>query len=141
MQPASIKMFDRLFLGTLALGLLNFALNYETTLAQIETEPGLSAMGGLPFLIGILIFGNAINLLIWYFISRRASNVAKWILVVLTAFGLLGLFSLTEVGAVQAVMTLVIFGMQLASVYFLFRPDAVAWFKHGKSGMDPDVFE
>ncbi len=141
MRPASITMFDRLFLGALAVGFVNFILNYESVLEQVEAEPGLAVIGGMPFLIGTLIIGNAINLLLWFLIARRASNVAKWILVVLTGFSLLSLFSLPEVGALQAVITLVILALQLAAIYFLFRADAKAWFKHGPNGMDPDVFE
>lgn len=141
MRPASITMFDRLYLGALALGIVNFILNYDVAVAQVEAAPGLSAIGATPFLIGSLIIGNAINLLLWFFIARRASTVAKWILVILTGVGLLGLFSLTQMGASQAVLTLLIVGLQVAAVYFLFRPDAKAWFKHGPGGMDPNVFE
>lgn len=141
MRPASITMFERLFLGALAVGFVNFILNYDTVVAQVEAQPGLSAIGGTPFIIGTLIIGNAINLLLWFFIARRASNVARWILVVLTGFGLLSLFSLPEVETWQAVMSVVILALQVAALYFLFRPDAKAWFEHGPNGMDPNVFD
>lgn len=142
MRPASITMFDRLYLGGLALGLVNFVVSYDTTMAQIAADPALSTFGGLPFLLGTMAISYTISLLFWYFIARRASNVAKWILVVLTAIGALSLpLSLTQMGTAQLILTLVVFGMQVVAVWFLFRPDAKAWFTPGAQGMDPTVFD
>lgn len=144
MRPASIIRFDQLYLGALALDIVKVFLVYDDTLAELEADPAVAELGmATPgFLIGASAFGFAISLLLWYFISRRASSVAKWIMVVLTAISLVGI-PLALVGAplMQSIITLVITGMQIASLWFLFRPDAKAWFEHGPRGMDPSTFE
>ena len=144
MRPASITMFDRLYVASLVLGLINFGLAYDSTLAQMEADPSVAAAGmaGPGVLWGVFGFGMAISLLLWFFVSRKASNGARWVLVVLTVIGLIGLpFSIAELPPVQLIGTLVVTGVQVAAVYFLFRPDAKAWFEHGPRGMDPNVFE
>jgi hypothetical protein len=50
-------------------------------------------------------------------------------------------FSLGELPLMQLIATLVVTAVNLLAVYFLFRPDAKAWFEHGPKGMDPNVFE
>lgn len=144
MRPHSITMFDRFYLGSLVLGLGNFAVSYEDTMAQLEADPSSAQLGlaGPGFLWGTIAVSMAISLLLWFLISRKANNVARWILVVLAVIGLLGLpFSLGELPLMQIIATLVVTAVNLIAVYFLFRPDAKAWFEHGPKGMDPNVFE
>lgn len=144
MRPASITKFDQLYLGAMALGIANTVLNYDNTMAQLEADPAVAAAGmaGSGFMLGAAAFGFAISLLLWFFISRRASNIAKWILLVLTLIGTLMMpLGLAAVPLVQAVIAVVITVMQIAALWFLFRPDAKAWFEHGPRGMDPAAFE
>lgn len=144
MRPHSIIMFDRFYLGSLVLGLVNFFITYEDTMAQLEADPASAQLGlaGPGFLWGTIAFSMAISLLLWFLISRKANNVARWILVVLAVIGVLGLpFSLGELPLMQLIATLVVTAVNLLAVYFLFRPDAKAWFEHGPKGMDPNVFE
>ncbi len=144
MRPASIAMFDRLFLGSLALGLVNAVLGYDATIAQLEADPAVAEMGlaGPGFVIVTMAFGFGISLLLWFLISRKAITVAKWVLVVLTVIGLFSIpVALADVPLSQAIITVVVTVMQLAAVVFLFRADAKAWFAHGPKGMDPATFE
>lgn len=146
MRPPSIVKFDQLYLGTIVIGLIGLAVNWEVSMAQLEANPGLTQLGWSPsgILIGMYGFSIAISLLLWYFISRRASNVARWILVVVTGYGLITLpFSLFMVALPLATLIIALLGaaLQIAMLWFLFRPDAAAWFKHGRRGMDTDVFE
>lgn len=144
MRPASIIRFDQIFLGSLALGVVNTLLSYDATIAQIDADPAMAEVGmtGPGFLIGSIVIGFGTSLLLWFFISRRASTVAKWILVVLTLIGMLSVpLALFDVPFVQAAITVVTAVMQLAALWFLFRPDANAWFEHGPIGMDPSTFD
>ncbi len=138
MRPQSIKMFDMLFLGSLALGLVNFFFAYDTAMVQLEG----TGMGSA-FMIASLAVGYGINLLLWYFVSRRGSNVARWIFIVLTAIGLAMVpFSLAEIPMSQLVLTLLVTLMQVAAIYFLFQPDAKLFFENGGRGsVDPSTFE
>lgn len=146
MRPPSIVKFDQLYLAIIVIGVIGFAVNWESAMTQIKANPGLSQLGwsGAGVLIGMYAFSITISLLIWYFISRRASNIARWILVVLTVYGLISLpFSLFLVALPLAslIIAIVSAALQAAMVWFLFRPDAAAWFKHGRRGMDTDVFD
>ncbi len=144
MRPASITMFDRLYLGATALGIINTVVSYDETMAQLEADPAVTEMGMATagFMFGALGVSVAISLLLWFLISRKAITVAKWILTVLTVIGTLMIpLSLSEMGLVPMIFTLVITVMQLAAVWMLFRPDAKPWFEHGPKGMDPSTFE
>lgn len=146
MRPPSIVKFDQLFFATIAFGLVGFAINWDTAMAQLNANPGLSQLGwdGATLMIGAYAMGLAINLLLWFFISRRASNAARWILTALTGYGLISLpFTLfmAPMPVVTMIVVLVSAVLQIAMLWLLFRPDAAAWFKHGPKGMDADVFE
>ena len=142
-KPDSIIFFDRLFLGGLVLGVLNFMFAWSDTSAKLTSSPEFAATGfGTGFLIASFAIGMIINLIIWYFISAKASKIAKWILVVFFALGLLSMLSnlqnpLGPQGLSLAV-ALVITVIQGAAVYMLFRPDSIAWFN--RAPVDPDTF-
>ena len=139
MKPQSIKMFDYLFLGSLALGILNFLLSWGDMEAQMAADPATAQMG-TGFLIGIFAFSMLVSLLLWYLISSRGSKIAKWILIIFTVIGLLMLpASLGTLAPLAMVLTLVITAMQLAALFFLFKPDAKAYLAGERS--DPDAFD
>jgi len=143
-KPASIIKFDRLYLAALVLGAVNFAVGFSSLSDRLAQIPEYTASGfGTGILIASFIAGLAINLLIWFFISVRASKVAKWILVALFAIGLVQMVrsfghALGPQGFSLAV-TLVITGLQAAAIYMLFRPDALSWFNRNPP-VDPDTF-
>lgn len=151
MRPASIIRFDQLYLGALALNIANSVYVYVSTIARLGSGPSGDGLGRLleGVMIGLSAIGFVISLLLWFFISRKASNVAKWLLVVLTVIGTLGSLPLllqtapmlpTVVPLWQAVVTLIVTAMEIAAMWFLFRPDANAWFAHGTKHMGPTDF-
>ncbi|MBN8501828.1 MAG: hypothetical protein J0M19_11820 [Sphingomonadales bacterium] len=146
MRPASIVTFDRFFLLSLAIGLVHSVIGFQDSVAMLNADPNAAQLGfGSSFLMITLVFSFAIPLLLWFLIARKASNVAKWILVVLTGIGLLGIVSaiatLLERGPVTAVLTLLTTGLQLYAILQLFKPDAKAWLEgRGGNSNDPDIF-
>ncbi|WP_315760404.1 hypothetical protein [Sphingomonas sp. Y38-1Y] len=128
MRPPSIIWFERLFLAALLIGLVNSTLVY----GQLGAAGGAQPLGA-----GVLIFsigiGLVINVALWYFVARRASNAARWILVVLFVLGLasllfsvaMGTFPPGAAGALGALGWV----LQTASIVMLFRRDAAAWFR------------
>ena len=146
MRPHSIVLFEKLYLAAIVIGILNTVLSWSQVNAMIA-DPRIQAAGmGSGTLMFGLIVGLLIPILLWYFIARRASNVAKWIYVVLTALGLFGfLTSLANPMASKGLIMLlgaVAMVLQLYAAWLLFRPDAVAWLdSKGASGPpDPDTF-
>ena len=147
MRPQSIELFEKVYLGAIAIGLINAVLSWSQVDAMLA-DPRMQAAGlGTGTLVFGLIVGILLPLLLWYFIARRASNVAKWIYVVLTALGLFGfLSSLANPMVPKGLITLLgaaAVGLQVYGAWLLFRPDAVAWLdSKGSDGPgDPKTFD
>lgn len=145
MQPASIVMFERLFLASLALSVVNFVIGYETTADKLAREPALMQIGfGGEILIGMMVITTAIYVLLWFLIARKASNVAKWFLVAFTALGAASfLYSLAALGPatnLNVILNLTYYVLAVVAVVFLFKPDAVKWLSHERSA-DPAAFD
>ncbi|QYJ07371.1 hypothetical protein [Qipengyuania flava] len=129
MRPASIIWFERLFLLSLLLGLGNAILSFDSAVALVEADPVMAEMGWSGgFVMGVVAFSLGIPLLLTYLIARRASVVAKWVLVALVAIGFLmisfdteNMLSLANIGSAVAAL------LQLVAVTLLFRRDAVEW--------------
>jgi hypothetical protein len=141
MRPQSIIMFERLFLGSLAISAVITAIGYgdlESTLGSDLEQLGI----GMGFVLASVAVIFAIYLLLWYLIAHKAAVVAKWILVVLVALGVV--FSIPAFLQVQfdlmTGLNLAAYVLQVASLVYLFRADAVAWFG-GQQPADPTAFD
>ncbi|MGN6356870.1 MAG: hypothetical protein ACTHLU_05255 [Novosphingobium sp.] len=147
MRPKSIVLFDWLFLGSVVVSAVNTTLSYDTMAELFRTQPELAAIGdaGGAVYLGSHVFSIVISLLLWFFISRRASNVAKWILTALTALGVLSTINLVQSEQQSGLppyllgFAVVLIVLQAIAVAFLFRKDAAAWLA-GKGPVDPRDF-
>lgn len=134
MRPSSIVRFDRLYLASIAVGLIGNILEWPLTMARLSENPDTAALGSTAAVAagGMIAVGVVIALLLWFFIARRASTVAKWILVVFTVFAvgslLLGFSSGAVILDAGGIVRIVAVALQTVAVAFLFRPDAAAWF-------------
>ena len=142
MRPESIVMFERLFLASLVVSAGSFLIGYEDTMRLAASDPAMQRFGlGSGFLLGTLAVSFAIYLLLWYLVAHRASTVAKWILVVLVALGLVSVpLALQGPLTLSVLLNLAVYALEVAAVVFLFRADAKAWFK-GELGSDPATFD
>jgi len=94
----------------------------------------------------IILFAasNLIYGLLFYFVVRRASRVAKWLAVALFAFNVVTLAVKVAIGEFDlsstrplALVSMVFYGI---AIWLLFRPDSKLWFEgRGRSDL-PDVF-
>jgi len=139
MRPQSVVMFERLFLLSLALSAISFAMGYGEFSQQVLRDPAMRQLGlGASFVIGLALAGYALYLLLWYLIARKAANWAKWLLVVFLAFSLVSL-----PGAIRGPWTLAsaaaiaVYALQVAAVLFLFKRDAKAWLNGDEEVADP----
>ena len=131
MRPKSIVQFERVYIATIVLGLLNTVLSWNATADQLAAvDPMMRQLGP-----GVIATGTAIsllvNLVLLYFIARRGSRIAKWIMVVLTVAGILAAlpaFMVAPMPPLIVVITFAMIALSLFAVYLLFRPDAQAWF-------------
>ena len=131
-RPASIVRFEQFYIASYVVGLVNLALTWSTL--RVE-DAASEAKFGPYYVIVLTILGLAIPVLLWYFIARRGSVVAKWILTVFTAIAVLFmLFSIlmlvrgTSVSPLPQMLGVIATLLQATAVYFLFRPDTAGWF-------------
>ncbi|TIX49088.1 hypothetical protein [Alteraurantiacibacter aquimixticola] len=131
MRPDSIRNFDRLYLGAVALSMVSFVLTYSQVTAMLEAElagSGAEDIGGTALIIGIGI-GTLISLGLWYLVSRMRIEFIKWILILLLVYSLAGVPQSLEMGfGLSTALGLVGLAMQAGAIWFLGRPDAKAWF-------------
>lgn len=128
MRPRSIELFEKVFLVSLAISLTAAILSWNQTVLQLDARaPGSGA--ALAATAVAISFG--LFLLLWWLIARRASNIAKWALVVLTAIGAFFFVSSLVAQATPKSLDAAISALtNLLGVYaawLLFKPDAVAW--------------
>lgn len=142
MRPKSIIWFERLYLVALAAS-TGSVLYYYKPLREHALAIGVSPSGP----IAAVIISILVSLIFWFTIARRASNVMKWILVVLTGISMLGFLQFPDwiesYGMGYALSSLFVLILSLVSTAFLFRQDAVVWLK--SKGLDttvnPSIFE
>ncbi|KUR72161.1 hypothetical protein AQZ52_02375 [Novosphingobium fuchskuhlense] len=126
MRPLSITRFEQLYLGSTAIGMINL----------IGSWSRLTAAGGPMVMLGLAIgvgLGGLMVLAFWYLIARRASNIAKWVLVVLTVLGLISTVTrggrFVELGMFYTVLLVLTNLTQIVAIAFLFRRDAAEWLR------------
>ena len=129
MRPNSIIWFERLFLASLVVSAANFILGYTQMRQLWLADPRVAQVGlGSGFLVGAAVFSFVIYLLLWFLIARKASRVAKWVLVVFIAIALISLPSaLTGPFSLAQALGLLVYILEIAAIVCLFRADARAW--------------
>ena len=147
MRPKSIVLFERVYLLSIVVSIVAIALGWNQVSAMAAAQSGLPAGAQQGVLIGAVVFAFLVPLLLLYFIARRASNVAKWIFVALTAYSLLSsLLALARPEAAKDllfVLNAIAVVLTLYCAWLLFRPDAKAWLesKGADAPADPTAFD
>jgi hypothetical protein len=146
-RPASIVLFEKLYLVVIVIGIVGVGLSWNSLSAMAGNQPGVPESAAQGILIGALAFGFLVPLLLLYFIARRASNVAKWIFVVLTAFSVYSFITTISNPAVPKGVLLAINAVNLLltlyCAWLLFKPDAKAWLESRSTdgSADPTTLE
>ena len=115
-KPNHIKYFERAWLISLAIGVVISALSSQ----------GMGITAALMQTIVFVIL--LINILL---ISRKRSNIAKWVLIVMFFLGLpmyVPLLSILLSAGFVGVLSLLQLTVQLVGVYFLFTHQSRQWF-------------
>ncbi|WP_293872846.1 hypothetical protein [Sphingomonas sp. UBA978] len=140
-RPVSIVKFERCYLGALFVGLINLLISWN----KIQAMPAVrqaAALIGEWYLPVTTVLGFVFPVVIWYFVARRSSLVAKWIVTIVFCISVLGLlFNLlmkTFVSPPSAVLSIFAAVLNGIAIVMLFRPDAKIWFGEG---LDEDDLE
>lgn len=131
MRPKSIDQFAWVYAAVIGAGLVSTALSWNDMLAQVSVQQMIARFGAATVYV-VAGIGLTIQLLLWYFIARRGSVIAKWIFVILTVFAILtGVWSLFTADAAStaiAVIGVATLVLQAVALWLVFRPDTRAWF-------------
>lgn len=140
MKPPSIRRFDLLYLASVALSIAAYALSYDSLVANVELRTAAAGIQlGSGTVLATIAFSIGLGLLLWFLASQRKMAVAKWIIVALFILGLTGIPGLAT-GGWSVLKTLSAFGLllQAGAIYYLFQPDAKAWFAGRNAATAPD---
>lgn len=118
-MPANVVWFERLAYASLALGLLDLALDFQN-LSRLS--PAVNLIGTLVLTMGV------IALLIWL-VARRRQGWARWAFLILFLFGLPFLFmNLLQQSLLTVPISLLQVVLQGVALFFVFTGDAKPWF-------------
>lgn len=123
-RPASIVTFERLYLGALAIGVINTVMSWSTNQAQMAAQTAQVPEAGqiISWLVPVATaIGVGISLLLWYFIARRGAAVAKWIATILVV-------------AAVGFMALALSGVPIGQVSTAFSVSSAPCFRRCRSG-------
>lgn len=130
MRPESIRRFDLFYLGALVVSAFASFMGYGAAMQQAEAQAAASGVEiNSTLVIGSLAFGILISLLLWYLVSRKGFAIAKWVIVLFFLIGLVSLPGIFRGGlATFETISLVSLALQAVAIWYLFQPDAKAWF-------------
>lgn len=140
-RSQSIVWFTRLYLASAILGFVATLAFYPTLRAWSvarDSSPGA--------ILIVAVFDLVISLVLWFFVARRASSIAKWLLVGGVLIGLanlaLGIRGYLEIGLPYLVTGVLLTMLKLVACGLLFRSDALGWFRNrGQKRPDPAEFD
>ena len=142
-RPKAIRWFDWLYFAHLAPVLAYQGPSFAAIFREFP-GPFVWSIGSTEGVTWAAL-GFIWKLVLWAFISRWASRVAKWILVVWTGVSAVAVpifVSLPETSALISTFGLWAFSISLvlsiAATIMLFRPDARAWFAARGKPADPE---
>lgn len=139
MKPKSIVWFDWLFWTSIVLGLASVAYLWTSLTADLDADPDFAGFG-LIAIIAILAVGNGISILLWFLISYRASNGARWVYTVLAGLGALGgVVDWETLPEEEIAINFALSAITVASIVLLFLPASSDWFRKGVVGGKDDI--
>jgi hypothetical protein len=145
MRPKAIVFFEFFYVAAIAIGIIQrFASLPSTvrTFATLNSDIGIEASPA-SLVYGTMAITFFFYVVLWFFIARRASKLAKWIYVGIFVFASTMNVLAAARGNVSANPAILVFLLvsiiQAAAVAALFTPHAREWFD-GKRAVDPDVF-
>jgi hypothetical protein len=142
MRPESIRWFERVYIGRIIIGLSLYVYailwGIDHGISALPTHVRLTAW--IIQLLGMIV----LNGLLFYFIGRRASTIAKWIFIVTSLIVAVSVIRIVIapnfLPAALKMGPLFGVGLDFTMIMLLFQPDARNWFE--RRGMtDEDYAE
>ncbi|GAB5480510.1 MAG: hypothetical protein Pars92KO_02670 [Parasphingorhabdus sp.] len=129
LRPQSILWFERLFLASVLSATVDLYVHWDDYALDAEFDAETRLIVVVVIMLGTVV-SYAVQISLWYFVAHRASNIARWILVVITVLSLLGIaiyfegYSSTEKFFVVATQSLAVL-----AVLCMFIGGSPEWFR------------
>ena len=143
-RPKSIVLFDWFYLSGRIISIMPWAYGYLINYGGNKDDGRLAGTGLVIYYF--LVFSPIIPpLLLWYFVSQKANNIARWLLLALVVYESLAvianwLFPTREMPLSYWGPVLLMVISDLVAVTLLYRSDSRAWFKL-RGRIDPQTFD
>ena len=135
-KPDSMKKFDLLFWGSMALSVIGLVLGWASMqdamaaeMAEVDGALGEGAMQGI-VIIGFIV-GIGLYVGLWFLISILRIEFVKWILIALVLYGLVTMpagFEMAGGLGIEHIPGILSTVLLLLAIWMLFRADSRAWF-------------
>lgn len=140
-RPRSIRWFEQCYFGAIALSALSLVIFWPQLMPALAASPGMERLGegAMKTIIAVSILTAAlVILLLWYFVARRGSTVARWLTVLFLAYAIYSTATGLMSGGTPSTLATICSGLSLlleiVAVAMLFMPDARGWFAQGTRG-------
>ena len=142
LNPPSIRAFERCFWAAIFLSIVETVIGWEDFVTFDDGSP--VPLLGTALILGVLAMAYGLSIWLWFRITRRASQLARWLYVGLGIVGQgLTLWMFDEIyGQRDAAfaISMIVWALDVASIIFLFRRDSADWFQR-KIWLNPATFE
>jgi hypothetical protein len=132
MRPESIRWFERVYIGRIVFGLAITVYSGYWANRTFGNYPPPGYLTGW-IALGTLLISLLCNLLLLYFIGRRASRIAKWLFIVGAVLSLVSILRVVIapnfLPAVFKIGSLFGVGLDFTMIMLLFQPDSRDWFE------------
>lgn len=132
-RPKDIERFAYIQIAVLVVGFINGLINWDALISVPGNSPTQQIISQA--------VSYVISFALLYFIVVKASNVARWICVVITVIGSLFLIPVLMMNNIPIpggkLMPMIFALATLGSLWFLFTPAARTWFDKKNN---PDIF-
>lgn len=128
-RPQSILWFERLFIASVASATIDLFVHWEDYEFDPDFDADARQIYAIVMMLGIVL-SYAVQISLWYFIAYRASKVARWVLILLTAVSFVsGAIYFQDYSGSDLVFFIVTQSLVLASILFLFLGGSREWFR------------
>lgn len=130
LRPTSIIWFERFLLTALAIDATNNLASWNSLSTNLVAK-GMSPNAIL--LLLMCLAAPTVGLLFWYFVARRASNLARWILTILVVLGGIGFVAVLlhrDAGDQPGILFIAALAelLKVLAVALLFTEKSAGWF-------------
>ena len=129
-RPTSIRVFDSLYLGSIALNAANLVRDWDAHLLSAQEELAGTGLQPETLLAISMAFFLGLSLILWFMVAHLRVGFVRYLLAGLFVWEALPLWrTIQDELGYSDIVVLVSLALQLGAIAATFRADARAWFR------------